>query len=92
MRRLQIPSIFLIIGQIYPSFQRSLLNISFLGASSIKIRWTTKVSFFPIVSAFGAWRSLGLRLWIQMLEIVKEIRQTEGADFFFFHISTIVRS
>ena len=84
VRRLQIPSIFLIIGQIYPSFQRSLLNIPFLGAWSNKIRCTTKVSFFSIVSGFAAWRSLALRLWIQMLETVKEIRQMEVAGFFFF--------
>lgn len=53
VRRLQIPSIFLIIGQIYPSFQRSLLNIPSLGAWSTKVRCTTKVSFFPIVPIVG---------------------------------------
>lgn len=51
MGSLPIPSIFLINGQICPSFQWSVLNISSLDAQSVKIRCTR-------IRGSAAWKSL----------------------------------
>ena len=65
VRRWQIPSIFLIIDNIYPSFQRSLVNISFLGQlrSDAQPKWvSSQLSVGLLHGSHWAW-GYGYRCW-----------------------------